>query len=547
MKKIDDALIVQTLARQIMEGMKTTLKNKKPGRKKAEEWSPMFISLRLKEFHNTVIKVSQGSVFAFKPGNTPERIIGGELRIGDYKLGCSKVCVFLPYPDDHNMDFLKRRIWDFTEMAMYEAFKELNFKVNESIGICSHNLPFTYFSKEKSVQYKGDIAYKSIKCKYWMELLKRVSEEFIQDDVDDSNITMQHLFEKRIYINSEGTIIIDSGETTQIIMSVDMGSDDNILYNNRKVFNVKNCDLLPSEDQLRLYAKTMIEELRAILKSPQQEAGTYPTIVDGENFGVIVHEAIGHSLEAMRSDDEVDEEDSSQSLTFQDKIEQKVAPDFLSIIDDPTLPGSTASYKYDEEGVLAQKVILIKDGILKNYLHSRETAGKMGVRSKKMVKSNGHARSETIKIPTPRMSNIIVESSNQVSMNELKKMLIEECKRQNKPYGLILRGSLGGFVEGQASYFHTFPRDVFRLYPDGREELVHGVYLVSTPYQLLENIVTTSGDYQVFSGYCGAESGNVASTQTAPDAFIKSVEFGRIPRTKENTILPPLSLPPKRE
>ena len=102
-------------------------------------------------------------------------------------------------------------------------------------------------------------------------------------------------------------------------------------------------------------------------------------------------------------------------------------------------------------------------------------------------------------------------------------------------------------MEGQASFFHTFPRDVFRLYIDGREELVHGVYLVSTPYQLLENIVATSGDYQVFGGYCGAESGNVTSTETAPDAFIKSVEYGRISRTKENTILPALSTPPKRE
>lgn len=221
-------------------------------------------------------------------------------------------------------------------------------------------------------------------------------------------------------------------------------------------------------------------------------------------------------------------------------------PGFLSLYDDPTLPGYDGSYRYDDEGVPAQRVVLVENGILKNYLHSRETAGKFGHKLGKPMKSNGHARADNRGQPTPRMSNIVVKSENERSMEELKEMMLKECREKGKEYGLMLLGTSGGFVVPELSFFHTFPKKIIRLYTDGREERVKGIYLVSTPYQMLDNIVATSDHYDTFQGTCGAESGWIPSTEIAPEAYIKSVEYGIIPRSEYRKYFPFLSKPPKK-
>jgi len=209
------------------------------------------------------------------------------------------------------------------------------------------------------------------------------------------------------------------------------------------------------------------------------------------------------------------------------------------------LPDCHGSYKYDEEGVVGQRVCLVENGILRNFMHSRESAGKLGKSLGISVVSNGHARSSGYPAPVPRMSNLVVRSANEHSMDELKEMLFLECRKRRKPYGLMITGLPSGFVDFGGSYFHTQPQKIYRLYVDGRIERVKGLYLVSTPYTLLDNIVATSCNYAVNNGYCGAESGLVPGTETAPDAFIKSVEFGLIPRSEYETYYPFLSPQPK--
>ena len=184
---------------------------------------------------------------------------------------------------------------------------------------------------------------------------------------------------------------------------------------------------------------------------------------------------------------------------------------------------------YDEEGVAGQRVTLIKDGILEGYLHSRESAGYF------KTKSNGHARADETLIPVSRMSNLIISSAHEVSYDELKEELVRLCKEQDKPYGLILSGAIGGMALPQNTVFDTYPKYITRVYPPHgrtgiREEMSRGAYVVGTAAQTLQNIILTSNKYNTRSSFCGAESGFVPVSQTAPDALLSSLDINRIPK-----------------
>ncbi|OGS04167.1 MAG: hypothetical protein A3G41_07345 [Elusimicrobia bacterium RIFCSPLOWO2_12_FULL_59_9] len=130
------------------------------------------------------------------------------------------------------------------------------------------------------------------------------------------------------------------------------------------------------------------------LSAKPAPAGEMPVILSGSAGGTFIHEAIGHSLEA----DHIQE---GTSPAYAGKIGQKVAPQQVTIIDDPTLPFGRGSYAFDGEGVAARPTTLVENGVLKDYLFDRRTAYAAG------RASNGHGRREAYHcVPIPRMSNL---------------------------------------------------------------------------------------------------------------------------------------------
>ena len=125
--------------------------------------------------------------------------------------------------------------------------------------------------------------------------------------------------------------------------------------------------------------------------------------------------------------------------------------------------------------------------------------------------SNGHGRAETGHVPTGRQGNLIVTSTKTVPEAELRKQLIEEAKKQGKPYGLYFEDISSGFAVTQRSSpqaFQVIPLVVWRVYVDGRpDELVRGVSIVGTPLAAMKSILATGDKSEVFNGDCGAESG----------------------------------------
>ena len=143
---------------------------------------------------------------------------------------------------------------------------------------------------------------------------------------------------------------------------------------------------------------------------------------------------------------------------------------------------------------------------------------------------------------------MIVESSKHVTEAKLKEMLIEETKRQGKQYGLMFDEIAGGFTITQAfmpQSFSLLPLQVKRVWVDGRpDELLRGVNLVGTPLASLETIMCASDKTGTFNGVCGAESGWVPVSASAPSLLVRTIEVAREEKAQDK---PPVLPPPNLE
>jgi predicted Zn-dependent protease len=219
-----------------------------------------------------------------------------------------------------------------------------------------------------------------------------------------------------------------------------------------------------------------------------------------------------------------------------------VLPPFLSVVDDPTVHEMAGlklagSYDFDSEGSPAQRVEMIQNGVLKNFLMSRMPIKGFG-------HSNGHGRNQPGLMPTGRQGNLIVTSTQTLPEGQLRQKLIEEVKKQGKPYGLFFDDIQGGFTLTTRSLpqaFQVLPVIVYRVYADGRpDEMVRGVDIVGTPLAALTRISSTGDKQHVFNGVCGAESGNVAVSAVAPAMLFSELEVQKQAHSHERPpILPP--------
>jgi TldD protein len=252
---------------------------------------------------------------------------------------------------------------------------------------------------------------------------------------------------------------------------------------------------------------------------------------------VFFHEVFGHRIEGHRQKNE------SEGQTFKKMVGQPVLPKFLSVEFDPTMKryagvDLVGSYDFDDEGVKARPVEAVKDGVLKSFLMGRSPID--GFPS-----SNGHGRAQAGLVPVARQSNLIIENSKPMTREQLKKMLIVQMKEQGKPFGLFFDDIQGGFtLTGRTvpNAFNVLPVMVYRVYPDGREELVRGVDLVGTPLTVFSKIVAADDEKAVFNGICGAESGAVPVSASGPAILILQIEVQKKAKSQERAPILPAPL-----
>jgi len=426
----------------------------------------------------------------------------------------------LPVGDDQ--DAIARVLWELSDREYKRAAPAfLNVRTNTAVRAEEEDKS-PDFSKETPETHLGNVTPPpAFDRGAWSSEVRRLSGTFRKyPDIYFATVVLQVTDSNSRMVSSEGSAIESPSYTTRLIMEAQTRADDGMELLRVETFQAPSTAGLPSESALISKIDKMADDLKALKNAPVAEPYDGPALLSGRAAAVFFHEVLGHRMEGHRQRDE------DEGQTFTKKVGQEVLPKFLSVTDDPTTHEVAGvklagSYDFDNEGVPAKRVEVIKDGVLKNFLLSRMPI-------KDFSQSNGHGRNQPGLMPTGRQGNLIVTSTQSVPEGEMRQKLIDEVKKQNKPFGLYFDDIQGGFTLTTRSLpqaFQVLPVIVYKVYADGRpDELVRGVDIVGTPLAALTRILLTGDQQHVFNGVCGAESGQVPVSAVAPAMLFSEME-----------------------
>jgi TldD protein len=526
----------------LLESMQRELKRATDSLTKSSP-APYFLSYAVTDIDGEVIVGGNGSLgisaeFQRRQADVMMRVGSATLdNTHNQSRGSGITSGTLPLNDD--ADAIARVLWQLTDRE-YEQASQAFLKVKTNTAVRSEEEDKSPdFSQEASESRIEDShTHVSLDQKQWEERIRKLSAGFLKyPQVYTSAVYLQVTATRSYLATSEGTALVRPAAISRLILQAETRADDGMELMRVESFQAATPSELPSDAELSAKVDKIGADLAALRAAPAAEPYAGPAMLSGRAAAVFFHEVLGHRLEGHRQRDE------AEGQTFTKKVNQKVLPDFLSVVDDPTkteLNGVrlAGSYDFDDEGVPAARVVAVENGVLKNFLMSRMPITNFS-------HSNGHGRRQPGLMPTGRQGNLIVTSTKTVTDAELRRQFIEEIKKQGKPYGLYFEDIQGGFTltqRGVPQAFQVIPVMVWRVYADGRpDELVRGVDIVGTPLLSLNNIMLTGDTLQVFNGICGAESGQVPVAAAAPAMLFSEIE---VQKRRKGTERPPLLPPP---
>ena len=444
--------------------------------------------------------------------------------------------VSVPFDDDPLP--IRLVLWDETNKVYKSAVTQLAAaKTDNGIQIEREDKSDD-FSHERPEQSVEPIPAMPFDRKLWEERTRRYTQPFHRyGDLYNATATITADQEVRWFVSSDGAAIQSSTTYYRLMIQATSKAEDGMILPRYESYAAFTFEGLPDDATVLKAVDKMIADLKALRVAPVVDPYTGPAILSGRATAVFFHEVFGHRVEGQRQKGE------DEGQTFTKMIGQPVLPSFLSVDFDPTLKhyggvDLVGSYSFDDEGVRARPVVAVKDGILTSFLMSRAPiAG--------FPNSNGHGRAQAGMKPVARQSNLVIVNSKPVTREQMKRLLIAQIKQQNKPFGLLFDDIQGGFtltIRALPNAFEVLPIMVYRIYPDGREQLVRGVNLVGTPLAAFSKIVAADDEKAVFNGVCGAESGWVPVSASGPGILISQIEVQKNTKSQERPPILPAPL-----
>jgi len=515
---------------------------------------PYFMAYAVTEQHEVSLEAKLGTLSEDKASRS--RQLDVDVRVGGYKLDNTHKIRggFLGFdPSDFFGDqaaaisldddpvAIRQALWLATDRKFKDAAKKYQRVQTNLKTMVEEEDKADDFSREEPRVYSEPEVRLDLDRASWIERLRKVSRLARQYPlIYGSEISLNAVAKNSYFVNTEGSKLQHGQKYLRIYVTASTKAEDGMELSQYRTFSAASEQGLPGEEELQKAFLEVISQVLALRQAPLVEPYTGPAILKNRASAVFFHEIFGHRIEGHR------QKDVEEGQTFTKKIGEKIIPEFISVHDDPTMArwGSTdlrGYYRFDEEGVAAENVTLVDNGVLKTFLLSRSPV-------QTFAKSNGHGRREPGSKVVSRMGNTIVTSTKAGTFEELRKMLVGECKKQEKPYGLLFEDITGGFTGTRrmgAQTFKVLPVVVYRVYADGRpDELVRGVDIVGTPLMAFSKIIHAADDPDVFNGTCGAESGGIPVSGVSPSVLVSQIEVEKRRREQDK---PPLLTPPIAE
>jgi predicted Zn-dependent protease len=512
---------------------------------KKQPVAPYYISYQIADSKIETVSSTFGALLLSKSSHS--RVAHVEVRVGDYKLdnthqvrgarglGARGGFSIVAVPVDDDPLPIRSALWLETDKRYKAATTQLAAVTTNNEVTVEQEDKSDDFSREKPEQAIEPIPAMQVDRKLWEEKTRKYTAPFHRyGDLFNATATFQAEQQTRWFVSSDGSAIQTSTTYYRLFIEANAKAADGMVLPRYESFAALTPQGLPDDATVLKAVDKMIADLKALRDAPIVDPYTGPAILSGRATAVFFHEVFGHRIEGHRQKSE------NEGQTFKKMVGQPVLPTYLSVDFDPTLKryagvDLVGSYSFDDEGVRARPVVAVKDGILENFLMGRSPI-------EGFPNSNGHGRAQAGMQPVARQSNLVIVNSKPVSRDQLKQLLIAQIKEQNKPFGLFFDDIQGGFtLTGRTipNAFNVIPIMVYRIYPDGREELVRGVDLVGTPLTVFSKILAADDEKAVFNGVCGAESGAVPVSASGPGILISQIEVQKKAKSQERPpILP---------
>ena len=514
--------------------------------------SPYFIAYQVTDRDS----VSMTSAFGALVRSDRERgrTLDVDVRVGDYKLDNTHPLggdIFANYsrfdsaswsiPITDDPATLRPTIWIATHRAHRVAVADyLKVKGNSAVKAQQED-ESNDFSREQPVRYLERPVSVDFDRQAWQDRVRGYSRLFRdQPALLTGNVVLQIDGVNRFLVNTDGSEVQVGRLYVRLAFSASARAEDGMEVSRYDSIEIESLAAMPPDEVVHARIRRVIADTVALRVAPVADPYVGPAILEGEAAGVYFHEIFGHRVEGHR------QRDDDEGQTFARKVNQRIMPTFVDVYDDPTirtLNGVQLNgfYRVDDEGVRTRRVNLVESGVLKTFLLSRAP-------TRGFAHSNGHGRRQEGRVVVARQGSLVVHPRVATTAAHLKQMLLAEVRRQAKPYGLRFGVVQGGFTNTTRLGTQTFkvmPIVVYRVFPDGREELIRGVDIDGTPLTSLSLILAASNDVKVFNGMCGAESGFVPVSAVSPSLLISKVEVSRRMNAKvKPPILPPPSMIP---
>lgn len=528
---------------------------------------PYFFSYTLYDGENYSASASLGAIV--RSSRTRYRLPRIEVRVGDYAFDNTNYVGMLAsgsrydtasFPIDDSYDALRRHLWLATDSAYKSAVEAISRKRAALKNVAAQD-SLRDFAPAQPLRMVLPVARVPLDEDAWLKRLRRLSAVFAEfPELALSSVAVQSGWSAHYIATSEGTRVRVPESMTAVEMRARAYAPDGEVVRDADVAHALDPRRLPPEAELERRASEVGKNVTALAAAPLAEPYTGPVLFEGTAAPQIFAELLGRNLTVRRRP----VSNPGRPLSFapgelEGRLGAPVLPEWMDAVDDPTQTEWQGEplfghYRVDLEGVAPEPLTLVEKGVLKTFLLTRQPV-------MEFAQSNGRAR-----LPggfghcQAACGNLFVRATKSVSEAELRAQLLDMCRRRNKPYGIIIRKmdfpSSASLNELRSAFSSSgggrpvsLPLLVYRVYADGREELVRGLRFRGLGARSLRDIVAASDRNHLFHflengapfALMGAASFVAETSVVAPSVLIDDVELERVPAEHPR---PPLVPPP---
>lgn len=309
-----------------------------------------------------------------------------------------------------------------------------------------------------------------------------------------------------LFANSEGIIACDYQPMSQLNTSCVAEKNGQREQNGYGSAGRNDVNFF-GQDNLDRIAKKAVDDTMILFEAVAPRAGELPVVLGAGSSGILLHEAIGHGMEA-------DFNRRGESI-FSDKIGKKVAESFVSIVDDGTTPNNRGAINMDDEGNDVKQTYMVENGIMTSYLHDRISSKHYG------VAPTGNGRRESFRhMPLPRMRNTYM-----LNGPHHKQEIIESVK-----YGIFAESFTNGQVKIGPGDFTFYVKQGYLIENGKLTSPIKDVNLIGNGPRVLSDIVMVANDMEMSEGgwTCGKGGQGVPASMGQPTVKVSRITVGGV-------------------